>query len=187
MQLSDESVSVVSTLPPWNYNPLHDVESVLWLTKFFTENHDVIFISKENGSELDEEYLRILGIAQDTPSAPRGTRLDAQYTQVAGVFYRTDRRVTELTVARKTLERWHIHPGLNPQRIYHYIETMRVRLISEYRRVEGGFAERTPKAFELGPNLYWAFFGALKSLGKAVQDIPAYVCLVPLANASSPR
>ena len=132
LEQSSAETPFTGELPPWNYNPLHDVESVLWLTKFFTENHDVIFISKQDGSELDEASMHNLGIAQDTPSAPRETRLAAQYAQVAGVFHRTDQRIFELIQARETPDRWHIHPGLDPEKIYRGLDSLRHILVSTF-------------------------------------------------------
>lgn len=169
-------------LPTWNYNPLHDVESVFWLTKFFTVNHDVVF-TLENDSELNAKSLALLGIALDKDPPTRGTRLDAQYKQVDRLFRRTDGRYHELTTPRVTPDRWYIHPELIRRNLYDDIEAIRVKLVSTYRKVEGGFADCPPKPLELDPELYWTFFGALQALGEAVRAVPACVRIVQLALA----
>lgn len=176
---------------PWNYNPLHDLESVLWLNKFFTENTDVVFVSKGKNSAildaestvLDVKALEDLGIERDESEALRVARLTKQHNYAQKLFHHSDGRSDAILTARIHPQQWFLHPELAARRFYKKFEAMRAALHSQYVAVEDGFAKYPPTPFTFDSWVYRSLRSALRSLSASVAVIPAYIHVVPLAPA----
>lgn len=164
-----------SKVPPWRYNPLHDVESVLWLTKFFSENKDISFFSKVNGTKLDDGALAALGIEQDESEALRSARLTKQHNHAMKLFHRSDGRMMEIQTPRETLDKWYLHPELAARDFHLEFEKMRAALYSEYVIVERGFVTDPSMPFPFDSKLYRSLRIPLASMSVSMGLIDAYV------------
>lgn len=96
--------TLVTSEPIFCYNPLHDLESVLWLAKFFVIDNDVELVPWRPDIQFPDAAL-------ETP-ADRSIRLAEQSRFSDSLFYNGRGRRWALT-SRSDFRR-HLHPALGP-------------------------------------------------------------------------
>lgn len=112
---------------PFIYNPLHDMEAILWIGTYFVSNKDVECVMKDGLGNLPTNLIE----ASDT----RATRLTSQVTLSESLFYTRALRQHLIRVMDVFLEQTNtLHPGVRP--FWFNLEDMRSKLVIEYRKAE---------------------------------------------------
>lgn len=113
---------------PWLYNPIHDMESLLWLANYFTVGKTIEFRPKSTATT--EANVAIPPEPQDK----REKRIIRQDNYASHLFYQTDYREKAL----RSLVGWKdlVHPALVEVDIITILNTVRCRLVERYEEVE---------------------------------------------------
>lgn len=149
----------------WFYNPLHDFESIFWLTLNFLANKDVYCVpSIPNSATEDEEFEEYA--FEDEPDEERRQRILSYWNFGRTLFAGRSGRVDVLCVdgtLSKFLDDHPLHPALVP--LADLLVDMRTALVNAYRRVE---ADASPITHRSAPELSRMF-------GVALMDVQAHL------------
>lgn len=133
---------------PWFYNPIHDMESIMWLSNYFTIGKNIEFPTTSTTSPTTIKYYRqtINLEAQND----REKRILRQDNYSSNLFYQTGYREDVLN----SLSGWDklIHPVLVEVGVLRILNTVRARLVARYRDVEKDISVSTQ--ILAGPKLY---------------------------------
>lgn len=118
---------------PWLYNPLHDMESLMWLANYFTVGKTIEF---QFESKADTETNILLDGVPINPETrdEREKRIIRQDKYASNLFYQTGHREKVLN----SLAGWNdlVHPALVKAGIVLTLNTVRARLVTRYMEVE---------------------------------------------------
>lgn len=151
----------------WFYNPLHDFESIFWLTLHFLINKDFHSIPDMPASAPDAlREAPVLSVFEVESNEQRKSRIISHWNFGRSLFAGRAGRAHVLGTSgtlRRFLEQHPLHPALEP--LDGTLERMRKILVAAYRRVERNTSTITHASARQLPQKF------IKLLDRAVRHI----------------
>lgn len=151
----------------WFYNPLHDFESIFWLTLHFLINKDFHCIPDMPASAPDApREVSVLSVFEAESNEQRKSRIISHWNFGRSLFAGRAGRAHVLGLGgtlRRFLEQHPLHPALAP--LDGTLERMRKILVAAYRRVERNTSTITHASARRLPQKF------IKLLDRAVRHI----------------
>lgn len=173
LNIAMESRPDVGSDIPWLYNPIHDMESVMWLSNYFTIGKNIEFPTKI--LYLDKE-----AIIPET-QAEQEKRILRQDNFSSNLFYRSEHREKVL----RSLSGWNelIHPALVKAGILRILNNVRSRLVARYQEVE---KDISPSSQILGGlDLYQGMIDDLVDASHQVESVSPLAAMKDLARKAN--
>lgn len=132
-KFNEASLAGLGTGIPWRYNPIHDLESVMWLGNYCTIGRSIEFQPTSTTAPDAEIFFDEDAIVPE-PHDERVKRTISQDKYASNLFYQTNYRQKALM----SMEGWGdlVHPALVKAGILLLLNDVRARLVTRYMEVE---------------------------------------------------
>lgn len=137
---------------PFLFNPLHDMEAILWIGTYFVSNKDVECTMKPGAGELPSKLLEALGV--------RAVRLDNQSVLAEKLFW--TRIAREALLRRRNMFKKNVtvlHPAT--RQFWLNLDGIRRILVRKYKEAENSGA---PITCDVAQGLHQRFYQRLTAI-----------------------
>lgn len=172
---------------PWAYNPIHDLESIWWLTVFFTLNKDVVLLS-DSGHKLEDGYALYMRTRDGEKLIPAedaisgANRIAGQAAVMRTLFYHSTKRPSVLRSGLAMLQ-LRLHPALREAGMLEFLDSIREELVVAYENAEAALSEESP-LIGPAPDLCDGIAGALLEAVGNLCSLSARVAISDLARSA---